>query len=170
MKYILIIKLKKCFFLPFLILTQLCVNAQNDIRKIEELNNNWLFINQDIADGAKNNLDEKNWQTVTVPHDWAINQPFNRNNDIQIVKVGEDGETKASERTGRTGGLPYQGVGWYRKHLKINSVDKGKDFSIEFDGAMSHAKVYLNDKFVGTWPYGYSSFHFDITKYLKWGG
>jgi beta-galactosidase len=143
--------------------------AQNQKRIIETLSNDWLFSKGDQQNGSDINLKDNNWQKVTVPHDWAIYGPFNKNFDLQTVKVIEDGDSTAKTRAGRTGGLPYIGVGWYRKHLQFNLEDKNKKFFVEFDGAMSHAKIYLNNKFVGEWPYGYAAFSFDISKYINFG-
>jgi beta-galactosidase len=138
-------------------------------RVVTELKSGWLFINKDVPDGAKIGLNEKDWQKVTVPHDWAISGPFREENDLQKVQVMEDGEQKAQVRSGRTGGLPYAGVGWYRLHVQFRKQDQGKNYYLEFDGAMSHAKVYVNNRFAGEWPYGYSSFHLTITPLIEFG-
>ena len=71
--------------------------------------------------------------------------------------------------TGETGKLPWKGIGWYRKHFTINAADAGKQFFVDFDGAMAYAKIFLNGKYVGTWPYGYSSFRMDLTPFIKPG-
>nr|WP_294898038.1 beta-galactosidase GalB [uncultured Pedobacter sp.] len=152
--------------LTFFVFQQFIV-AQTDTREVTVLNNGWLFIKGEIKGAKDVNTDETNWQKVTVPHDWAISGDFNKNNDAQEVKVLEDGETKLTKKVGRTGGLPFEGVGWYRKHLRFSEKDKNKTINIEFDGAMSHAQIFLNGKFVGEWPYGYTSFNFDITKYIN---
>ena len=102
---------------------------------------------------------------VTVPHDWAI-RPFSSQNDKQEVAIAQDGQTEAMEHAGRTGGLPFVGVGWYRTEFEVPQFTDGKRATILFDGAMSHAKVYVNGQEVGYWPYGYNSFYFDITKQL----
>ena len=73
------------------------------------------------------------------------------------------------EHAGRTGGLPFVGVGWYRLDFEAPSFEKGKKATLIFDGAMSHARVYVNGKEAGYWPYGYNSFHFDVTPYMKAG-
>ena len=104
---------------------------------------------------------------MTVPHDWAIYGPFDRNQDLQMVAVTQNGETVASAKTGRTGGLPYTGVGWYRTSFDVSNFKKdNKAVSLLFDGAMSEARVYVNGKEAGYWPYGYNAFHFDITDFL----
>lgn len=106
------------------------------------------------------------WEKVTVPHDWAITGPFSRENDIQTVQVVQDGEKKASLKTGRTGGLPYIGTGWYRTRF---SVPGGKCAELLFDGVMSGAVVYVNGREVISWPNGYNAFHADVTAFLKKG-
>ncbi len=103
------------------------------------------------------------WEQVRVPHDWAITGPFDRDNDLQNVAIVQNLEKKASLKTGRTGGLPYIGTGWYRTEF---SVPEGRRATLVFDGAMSEARVYVNGKEVIFWPYGYSTFHCDITDYL----
>lgn len=138
-------------------------------RQVWLLDTDWRFINKDIDNGADPSLNAADWQTVEVPHDWAINGPFDMNNDMQLVKVIEDGDTIARKRVGRTGGLPHVGVGWYRKTFTIPSGKKGKKVFVEFDGAMSHAKVYLNGEYIGEWPYGYSSFGFELTDKINFG-
>lgn len=143
--------------------------AQHPVRVISELKTGWLFIKKDLPQGAAVLADESHWEKVTVPHDWAIKGPFSVENDLQTVKVTEDGEKKASTRSGRTGGLPYAGVGWYRKHIRIGKEEEGKAFALEFDGAMSHAKVFVNNRFAGEWPYGYASFSFPITDLIRFG-
>lgn len=138
-------------------------------RIITELKSGWLFIEKDVTNAAENVLDEQQWQKVTIPHDWAISGPFKEENDWQKVQVTEDGEQKAAVRSGRTGGLPFTGVGWYRRHITINKEDESKNFYLEFDGAMSHARVFVNNHFVGEWPYGYASFSFNITDFIQFG-
>jgi len=139
-------------------------SAQN--RSIVLLDKNWKFCNSDITTAAQKEFNDSQWQTVNVPHDWAITGHFDMNIDTQIVKVIEDGDAVSKLRTGRTGALPTFGVGWYRKVLPIISTDSDRRIFIEFDGAMSLAKIYLNGTYIGEWPYGYSSFGFDLTKYI----
>ena len=131
------------------------------------LEKNWKFTREDNPDFIKPAFDDSKWQSVTVPHDWAIYGPFFSHNDKQEVAISQDGQKEAMEHAGRTGGLPFVGVGWYRTEFEVPQFAEGKKASILFDGAMSHAKVYINGEEVGYWPYGYNSFHFDITKYLK---
>ena len=107
-------------------------------------------------------------QKVSIPHDWAIYGPFDRSNDLQTVAVVQNGETEASEKTGRSGGLPWMGKGGYECSLHVDKLP-GRHWTLLFDGAMSEARVYVNGRFAGEWPYGYNSFHFDITDALTDG-
>ncbi len=127
------------------------------------LEKNWRFTKGDVADAMKPEFDDTKWETVTVPHDWAIYGPFDRNNDLQNVAVTQNLETAASVKTGRTGGLPYVGVGWYRTTF---DAPAGKQVSLVFDGAMSEARVYVNGQEACFWPCGYNSFHCDVTPYI----
>jgi len=101
---------------------------------------------------TKNDFDDSAWRQLDLPHDWGIEGPFKQ------------------EYPGDTGKLPWWGVGWYRKHITIPADEEGKRFFLDIDGAMAYATVWLNGRFVGGWPYGYSSFRLDLTPYIKYGG
>ncbi len=131
------------------------------------LKDGWRF-HRGEADGAfMSAYDDSGWDKVSVPHDWAITGPFSIENDLQNVQIVQNMETKASLKTGRTGGLPYVGVGWYRTEF---NVPEGMKAELLFDGAMSEARVYVNGHEVCFWPYGYSPFHCDVTPYLNKSG
>ena len=115
----------------------------------------WKFTKGDVPEATQTNFDDSKWETVTIPHDWAIFGPFDRNNDLQEVAVTQDLEKQASVKTGRTGGLPYVGVGWYRTAFDASA---DKQVTLVFDGAMSEARVYVNGKEACFWPFGYNSF------------
>ena len=122
------------------------VNAQN--RKIILLDKDWKFLTRDLKSSESFDINDLVWEAVNVPHDWAIRKNFDMNLDAQYVQVIEDGEKTQSLRTGRTGALPMFGVGWYCRVLPVSVVDKGKRVSIEFDGAMSLSKIYINGKLI----------------------
>lgn len=143
------------------------VDGQSFARREMALTDGWKFHLGEVNGGASVGFDDSGWASVTVPHDWAITGPFSIDNDLQNVQVTQNFETKASLKTGRTGGLPYVGVGWYRRELPAYD---GSDVTLLFDGAMSEAQVYVNGEKVCFWPYGYSSFYCDITPYLKKDG
>ena len=105
------------------------------------------------------------WESVTIPHDWAIYGPFDKANDLQTVAVVQNGEEEATEKTGRTGGLPYMGKGCYKTSLEVNKED-GCRYVLLFDGAMSEAQLLLDGEKVFEWPYGYNSFYCDVTDEL----
>ncbi|MBO7552421.1 MAG: beta-galactosidase, partial [Bacteroidaceae bacterium] len=131
------------------------------------LEKGWKFMKGEQVGAQQANYDDHSWQTVTVPHDWAIYGPFSGTNDVQNVAVTQNGETEALTHTGRTGGLPYVGVGWYRNTFK---ADPNKQVTLLFDGAMSEARVYVNGQEAVFWPYGYNSFYCDVTPYINKGG
>ena len=130
------------------------------------LDKGWRFTRDDSEVFSSVGFDDSRWRVVRVPHDWAIYGPFSIHNDKQHVAISQDGQKEAMEHAGRTGGLPFVGVGWYRLKFEVPTFREGRRAEILFDGAMSQARVYVNGKEVGYWPYGYNSFHFDITDYL----
>ena len=107
-------------------------------------------------------------EQVRIPHDWAITGPFDRSIDLQVVAILQNGETEASEKTARSGGLPWIGKGFYECTVDLNKTP-GTKCTLLFDGAMSNARVYVNGAFAGEWPYGYNSFYFDVTEFVKAG-
>ena len=133
------------------------------------LDKGWRFTREDSVEFSQVGYDDSKWQSVTIPHDWAIYGPFSINNDKQNTAITQDGQQEAMEHAGRTGGLPFVGVGWYRLNFEAPAFEEGKRATILFDGAMSNAHVYVNGEEVGYWPYGYNAFYFDITEQLKVG-
>ncbi len=94
-------------------------------------------------------FDDAKWRAVNLPHDWGIEGPFR------------------ADLPNSTGKLPWAGIGWYRRTLDLTDADQGKALFLDFDGAMSQPKVFVNGKLAGEWAYGYSSFRIDITKFVK---
>ncbi len=152
-----------------IVATAAIFTAEAQTRTEQLLERGWRFTREDSAEFVAEDYDDKAWQEVTVPHDWAIYGPFSIHNDRQNVAITQDGQKEAMEHAGRTGGLPFVGVGWYRLDFEAPAFEEGKCATLIFDGAMSHARVYVNGMEVGFWPYGYNSFHFDITPYIKAG-
>ena len=112
--------------------------------------------------------DGKAWSQVAVPHDWAISGPFDKKWDLQVVAIEQNGEKEKTEKSGRSGSLPWIGEGQYRMNLVL---PKGyKRAVLVFDGAMSEPTVTVNGKKAGYWAYGYNAFRIDITPYVKFGG
>lgn len=134
-----------------------------------ELLKNWKFSQYDYGAAFQENFDDADWEQVTIPHDWAVKGDFDFANDLQLTMVVQDGESKPKYRAGRSGALPYVGIGWYRTHYQMSSAALKEKVQLLFDGAMSNAKVYVNEQYVGERPFGYISFYFDITPFLKEG-
>lgn len=133
------------------------------------LEKGWRFTREDNSLFSTTDFVDNNWQEVRVPHDWAIYGPFSIDNDRQNVAITQDGQKEAMEHAGRTGGLPFVGPGWYRISFDIPEFKEGKKCTIIFDGAMSHANVYINGEFATSRPYGYTSFNVDATPFIKEG-
>ena len=143
------------------------VYSQNKpIKRMGEVNTvsfdeGWLFSRYGLQpDGTRKeepsgleaaSFNDAAWQQLKLPHDWAITGPFR------------------IELDGSTGKLPWKAIGWYRKHFTVPATDAGKQIFIDFDGAMANAKIWLNGKYVGEWPYGYSSFRMDLTPFIQPG-
>ena len=124
------------------------------------LEKDWKFHRGEAEGAFQCSYDDSSWQDVTVPHDWAIYGPFSRDIDLQ------PNDDNTAVMTGRTGGLPYVGCGWYRRSF---DVPQGKRVTLLFDGAMSEARVWVNGQEACFWPYGYNSFHCDVTDLVKPG-
>ena len=111
--------------------------------------------------------DKTSWQDVTVPHDWAIDGPFDKKWDLQSVAIVQNGETQATEKSGRSGALPWIGEGYYKTNIHIDKLPEHAE--LVFDGAMSEPTVSVNGKEAGYWAYGYNAFRIDVTPYLHAG-
>ena len=118
-------------------------------RELVNFNRDWKFAKGGQAGAEEPNLDVSTWQTVHLPHDWAISGPFD---------VEEDGYA---------GKLPWKGEGWYRKTFTLDEADTGRRVYFDFDGVMAFPKVYVNGQLAGQWDYGYMSFRIDATPYIK---
>ena len=137
--------------------------AQESPRSRESFNLGWKFVkyfnasDESVTTGKEPenlqlpSVNDNNWRSLDLPHDWAIEGPF------------------SDTLENNTGLLPWKGIGWYRKHFTISDNDKGKRIYVDFDGAMANAKVWMNGKYVGEWPYGYTSFRLDLTPYIITG-
>ena len=133
------------------------LSAQAQERQEILLQDDWQF-----------SRDNQTWQTVSVPHDWAISGPFDKKWDLQTVAIVQNGEKIATEKSGRSGSLPWIGEGHYKKVITI-PTDFSGHAELLFDGAMSEPTVYVNGKQAGYWAYGYNTFRVDITSFIKGG-
>jgi len=121
-----------------------------DSRRLS-LDHDWRFMRGDVKDAATLEIDDSEWRHLDLPHDWAIEGPFDKSISPHC------------------GALPYFGVAWYRKHFRVPSTAHGRHLAIEFDGAMSNAEVWLNGEKLGGRPYGYIGFAFDLDPTLRVG-
>lgn len=112
--------------------------------------------------------DSIHWQSVTVPHDWAIKGPFDKKWDLQMVAIEQNGESEKTEKSGRSGALPWIGKGYYTTNVHLDNIED-RHVELCFDGAMAEPVVYVNGKRAGSWAYGYAPFKVDITQYIKKG-
>lgn len=156
--------MKKLFFTTLGLIATLSLFAQRSEQSLEK---GWKFTKGEVSGAEQSDFNDSGWESVTVPHDWAIYGPFDVNNDLQNVAVKQNFETQASLKTGRTGGLPYVGIGWYRTTFES---EPNKNTTLIFDGAMSEARVYVNGKEACFWPCGYNSFHCDVTGFVNANG
>ena len=121
-----------------------------------------------LTDGWQFSHDKNTWESVRIPHDWAIAGPFDKKWDLQVVRIEQNGEKEASEKSGRSGALPWIGEGHYRRTFDIPQGFNGCA-ELVFDGAMSEPTVSINGKKAGYWAYGYNTFRVDITSFVKAG-
>ncbi|HEX3358323.1 MAG TPA: glycoside hydrolase family 2 TIM barrel-domain containing protein [Tepidisphaeraceae bacterium] len=136
-------------FLVFLLAAGGCATAPLSRPRIEL---NWKFLQSDAQGAQQAAFDDSKWQSVDLPHDWAIAGPFDEH----------------AATTGSGAFLP-SGVGWYRKHFTLPTSYEGKHFFIDFDGVMANSDVWINGLNLGHRPYGYSSFRYDLTGHLTFG-
>ena len=142
--------MRKILFLLAAVLTVLTAHA----RDRQCFDKNWRFYLGDSANMAQPDFDDSSWRLLDVPHDWAI-----------------EGDFYVSNPSGAGGGALPGGIGWYRKHFTITQHPSPitQKFFLEFDGVYMNSTVYVNGREVGHRPYGYSSFEYDITPYVKEG-
>ncbi len=130
--------------------TQLAAVRISGERRVS-FNANWRFYKGEAQGAEKPDFDDSHWKLLRLPHDWAIEGPFDEKLNAE------------------TGGLPISGTGWYRKSFLLPQGSEGHIFTIVFDGAMANSTVWLNGEELGGRPYGYSSFFFNLTPHLHFG-
>lgn len=111
--------------------------------------------------------DSVEWKNVTIPHDWAISGPFDKKWDLQNVAIVQNGEKQKTEKSGRSGALPWIGQGFYRTTINLKQLPPHA--MLVFDGAMAEPRVLVNGKYAGYWAYGYNTFRLDVSKLLRKG-
>jgi beta-galactosidase len=129
------------------------INVKSQVRKTENFNKNWKFNLGEIPNAQNPDLNDTQWRVLNLPHDWSVEGEFSKDNPA----------------TPGGGALPG-GIGWYRKKFSVDEVDKNKLVFIEFDGIYRNSEVWINGNYLGKRPYGYSSFRYELTPFLKYGG
>lgn len=142
--------MKKLFLLMILAISVISISEVE--AQTTNFDKSWTFFNAEAEGAEKPDFDTSKWRKLDLPHDWAIEGPFDK------------------KYNARCGGLPFHGTGWYRKTFKMDKAAKDKVVRIEFEGAMYNAHVWVNGEFVGNRPYGYIGFEFEISKLLKYDG
>jgi beta-galactosidase len=142
-------------FFPIIVMAGFCAflpvrSSAADTRVTQDFDANWLFSKGDFASAMMRTFDDSTWRQVNVPHDWSIEGPF-----------GAD--------YGSGNGYAPGGIGWYRKYFKVDANQKDRVVTIEFDGVYDYSEVWINGQLVGGRPYGFSSFQFDLTPFIKFG-
>ena len=121
-------------------------------RLVRSLDFNWRFHLGDVMGAHTHSFDDRAWRTLHVPHDWAV-----------------EGEVKADAPGGDANGFSPGGLGWYRRNLDVDDALEGKRVLLQFDGVHMNSDVWLNDHWLGRYPYGFSTFFYDVTEWLKPG-
>ena len=153
------------FLLVIFCMSYFLIEAQT--RETITLKSGWKFQKGHFPKAVNPDFDDSKWQSVTIPHDWAIYGPFDKEIDKQVVAIEQNGEEIATEKTGRTGALPYIGEAWYRTTFDIANFSENKKVLILFEGAMSEPEVFINGQKAGEWKYGYAYFYFDISELVS---
>ena len=131
----------------------LCGLTSIQARQRQNFDADWLFVLGDSTQMSQVDYNDSYWRRLNVPHDWA-----------------REGDFFVGNPSGAGGGALPGGIGWYRKHFEVKSEEvKREKFFLEFDGVYMNSTVYVNGQKVGFRPYGYSSFEYDITPYIKQG-
>ncbi len=151
--------MKKLLVMQFACLLLLLAGAcspvsqgENDGRRTD-FTADWMFWLGDDEAASTPDYDDSGWRKLNLPHDWAVEGDFSKDNP-----------------SGTGGGALPGGVGWYRKAFTVDKADQGKRLRIDFDGAYMNSTVYINGHKLGTRPYGYISFSYDLTPYIDWEG
>ena len=135
-----------------MLLSCICLNFAYTQRSVTNFNNNWSFILEDNPLSSKESVDTLSWKNINVPHDWSF----------------EKGVRKGGDQ-GQGGGYHDGGIGWYRKQFNVKKSSLSNITYINFDGVYMNSEVWVNGIYIAKRPYGYISFRYDISKYLKAG-
>ncbi|RZK90915.1 MAG: DUF4982 domain-containing protein [Pedobacter sp.] len=134
-----------------ILLSTICIRSNAQNRK-QLFDYDWKFLLGNDSSARKTDFDDSKWRKLDLPHDWSI-----------------EGKIDPKNPMGNDGGYFPAGIGWYRKQFTVPVTSKGKEISIYFEGVYMNAEVFINGKSLGVYPYGYTSFSYDLSQYLKYG-
>lgn len=127
-------------------------NTPGDIRREQLFDYDWRFSLGDIKGAGSTNFNDEGWRSVDLPHDWSI-----------------EGRVNSKNPMGGAGGYFPAGIGWYRKKFRVPAEWRDRNISIYFGGVYMNSEVFINGRSLGVYPYGYSSFSYDLSPYLEAG-
>ncbi len=127
------------------------VNNYTGTTRSENFSENWKFYMGDASGAQDPGFNDSGWEQVNLPHDYSIEQEYTKSGEAES-------------------GYLLGGTGWYRKSFTLGSSAEGKQIRVDFGGVYMNATVWVNGTQVGTHPYGYTPFSFDITDYVNYGG
>jgi beta-galactosidase len=139
-----------CFILSVILFNSNCSNDRTQARITENFNKGWKFRLGDTTNVISPSFDDSGWRSLNLPHDWSIEGEFNKDNPATPV-----------------GGALPGGIGWYRKTFRIKNDLTDKQVFIDFDGIYRNSEVWINGQYLGKRPYGYISFEYELTPYIK---
>lgn len=139
-------------FLVFSSACLVCAQSQDSAERKQLFDYDWKFFLGDTTEAKFKDFDDRNWRSLNLPHDWSI-----------------EGQIHPENPTGNGGGYFPAGIGWYRKTFEVPEQWKNKKISIYFEGVYMNSEVFINGKSLGVYPYGYSSFGYDLSPYLDFG-
>lgn len=140
------------YAIALMLVVNACANADASAPRSANFDEGWKFNLGDSAAYSQPDFNDSSWRSLNLPHDWAIEGDFSKENP-----------------SGTGGGALPGGIGWYRKTFTVPGYKEGEKVYIDFDGAYMNTTVYINGHELGTRPYGYASFSYDITPWLKEG-
>ena len=135
-----------------IVISMSCSNLPSKVRQTELFTKDWKFLLGDVSDGQNPGYDDVEWRTINLPHDWSIEGEFSKDNHATVG-----------------GGALPGGIGWYRKTFALPESNKDKLTFVDFDGVYRNSEVWINGHYLGKRPYGYSSFRYELTPFLKYG-
>lgn len=144
--------IKQIVWVFILFSTSFSAYAQNSTERKQLFDYNWKFFLGDASDAKANDFNDENWRKLDLPHDWSI-----------------EGKIHPKNPTGGGGGFFPAGIGWYRKTFQVPAAWKAKKTAIYFEGVYMNSEIFINGKSLGVYPYGYTSFSYDLTPYLNFG-